>query len=180
MRKVLIAAASTLALAAPAVAQQVPQQQIPRTSADDSIREAQLPPSDVADETYRPVDPRDAEIARNAPAAREVAVAGEVAAAAADAILDVPIGPIVEAATPNRRLSRREREETLGERASRDDPYFRERMRDQIAVASAAAGVLVEQMAVMTPVLRRTLEDVERRMEDAMRGIPNRDYDSDD
>jgi hypothetical protein len=50
-------------------------------------------------------------------------------------------------------------------------------MRDQITIASAAVGVLAEQMAVMTPVLRQTLEDAQRRVEEAARGIPPRGYD---
>lgn len=146
MRKFLIAAAA-LAVAAPAAGQPAPYP-----------------------------DPRDEEMARAIPQPHELEAMGEVLDRTMDAVLAVPIGPIVEAANPGRPMSRREREETLGERASRDDPYYRERLRSQIGAATAGMGVLAEQMAVLTPVLRRTLEDVQRRMEDAARGVPARDY----
>lgn len=121
-------------------------------------------------------DPRDEEILRSVPGPAEIEAVTDVAANTVDAILATPIGPIREA-IEGRRLSRREREETLGDRARRDDPYFRERMRDQMAVAGVAVGVLAEQMAVMTPVLRQTLEEATRRVEEAARGMPPRNYD---
>ena len=162
MRNILIVAAGIAALAAPAAAQQP-------VETEDAYPAAQaLPPA--------PMDPRDEEIARAVPQAGEIEAMGDVAARAADAILDVPVGPLREA-IEGRRLSRREREETLGDHAARDDPYFRERMRGQIAVASVALGALAERMAVMGPVLRDTMEDVERRIEDAMRGVPQPGYD---
>lgn len=148
MRKFLIGAAA-LAVAAPAAGQPAP---------------APYP------------DPRDEEIARAIPQPHELEAMGEVLDRTMDAVLAVPIGPIVEAANPGRPMSRREREETLGERAGRDDPYYRERLRSQIGAATAGMGVLAEQMAVLTPVLRRTLEDVSRRIEDAARGVPPRGY----
>lgn len=148
MRKVLIAAAAC-AVAAPLAAQPVP---------------APYP------------DPRDEGIVENLPTQPEIEAMGDAVGRTVDAVLDVPIGPIVEAANPGRPMSRREREETLGERASRDDPYYRERLRHQIGAASAGMGVLVEQMAALTPVLRAALEDVQRRVEDAARGLPPRDY----
>lgn len=157
MRKILITTAA-LAVAAPAVAQQ----QLP--NAQGPVVAAPLP------------DPRDEEIRRSLPDPRELEAMGNVATRTMDAILDVPIGPLREA-VEGRKLSPREREETIGDHARRDDPYFRERMRDQMGVATVALGALAEQMAVMTPVLRRTLEDVERRVEDAVRGLPPRDYD---
>lgn len=156
MHKFLIAAAGIAALAAPAAAQQ----QQPETDGPDAVAPAA-------------VDPRDEEIVRSLPDGREISEMGEVAARAADAILDVPVGPLREA-IEGRKLSRREREETLGDHAAKNDPHFRDRIRDQMATASVAMGALAEQMAVVAPVLRRTLEDVERRMEDAMRGVPPR------
>ncbi|HEY0625445.1 MAG TPA: hypothetical protein VGD10_01800 [Allosphingosinicella sp.] len=161
MRHLILAAAGLAALAAPAAAQQ----QIPESADANRVPEAVVP-----------ANPRDQEIARDVPDAREIEQMGEVAARAADAILDVPVGPLREA-IEGRKLSRREREETLGDRAAKDDPYIRERMQDQMRTATVALGALTEQMAVMAPVLQRTLEDVERRMEDAVRGVPSRDYD---
>lgn len=147
MRKFLIAA-SAAALAAPVAAQSVP---------------APYPPA--------PVDPRDAELMRSIPHPGEIEAVGDAAGRVADAILGVPVGPLREA-IEGRPLPRHEREETLGDQAAKDDPYFRQRMRDQIGMASVAVGALAQQMAVVTPVLRQTLEDVQRRVEDAARGIP--------
>ena len=112
-------------------------------------------------------DPRDDEVVRSLPAPVEIDAMGVRVGAIADAILDTPVGPLREA-IEGRRLSRRERDETLGDVASRDDPYARDRVRDEIAIASAGVGSAVEQLAVLTPVLRRSLEDAARRMEDAM------------
>lgn len=159
MRKFLMAM-TALAAATPAIAQQPLPEPIHGPGA------APLP------------DPRDEELRRSIPHPREIEAMGEVVDRTVGAVLDVPVGPLREA-IEGRRLSRREREETLGDHARRDDPYFRERMRDQIAVASIAVGVLAEQMAVMAPVFRRTLEDIERRVADAARGYPPRDYDRD-
>lgn len=122
-------------------------------------------------------DPRDEEMRRSLPQPKDLEAMGEMAMGAVDALMGVPIGPLREA-IEGRRLSRREREETIGDHAGRDDPHFRERMRDRMAVAGVALGALAEQLAVMTPVLRRTLEDVERRMEDATRGLPTQDGDA--
>lgn len=161
MRNLLIAA-GIAALAAPAPAQP---QALPEAG---PLPEAVVPPA--------PLDPRDEEIVAAVPDAGEIQEMGEVAARATDAILDVPIGPLREA-IEGRRLDPRERQETLGDHAAKDDPYFRERMRDQIAVASVAMGALAERMAVLTPVLRDTIEDAARRVEDAARGLPPYDYD---
>jgi hypothetical protein len=190
MRKILMAATGLAAFAAPAAAQQAP---IPDASEvgpvaaqvdaridqwrDRDDPRDEIDPRDIDPRDDQRMDPRDRDIVRAIPQRGEIEAVGDVAARSIDAILSVPIGPLIEAANPGRRLSRREREETLGDRAARSDPYVRERMRDQIAVASIAMGALAEQMAVMTPVLRRTLEDAERRVEDAARGIPPRDYD---
>jgi len=158
LRKFLIAA-TALAVTAPAAAQQpLPQ---PRGNAA-----AQPAPS---------ADPRDEELRRNMPSATEMKEMGEVAARAVEAMMDVPIGPLREA-VEGRKLSPRERNETIGDHARRDDPHFKERMRDQIGLATVALGALAEQMTVMGPVLRRTLEDVSRRVEDAARAAPQRPY----
>lgn len=167
MRKFLMVTVGLAALSAPALAQQ------PAADAARPIEAVDLPASNAAEPE---LDPRDEAIVRSMPDRREIEAVTDTAARAADAILDVPVGPLREA-IEGRKLSRREREETLGDRAAKDDPYFRDRMRDQIGVASVAVGALAEQMAVMAPVLRRTLEEVERRVEDAARGVPPRDYD---
>jgi hypothetical protein len=121
----------------------------------------------------QPVEER---IERNLPAPAEIERMGETLGRVTDAILDVPVGPIRDAVDPGRRMSRRDRDETLGDLATRDDPYARERLRDRIEDTSFGLGVMVQELAVLAPVLARSLEDATRRMEDAMERRPDRRY----
>jgi hypothetical protein len=123
-------------------------------------------------------DPRDEDIARALPHAGQIEEVGDTVGRVAEAIMDVPIGPIVDAIDPHGR-HRRDRDQTLGDVASRDDPYARERIRDQVGAATVGVAAAAREMAVLTPVLRRSLEDATRRMEDAMSGRRGRDYDRD-
>jgi hypothetical protein len=121
-------------------------------------------------------DPRDEAIVRALPHPGQIEAVADTVGRVADAIMDVPVGPIADAVDPTRRG--RHRDETLGDIAHRDDPYARERMRDQIGAATVGLGAIMGELAVVTPVLRRSLEDATRRMEDAMRGRGG-DYDRD-
>ena len=121
-------------------------------------------------------DPRDEEIVDAMPRAGDIAEMGETLGRVAEALMDIEVGPLVDAIDPGRRLDRGARERTLGDVASRDDPYARERVRDQVEAATFGLGAAMEQLAVVTPVLRRSLEDAAERMEDAMEGRA-RDYD---
>lgn len=120
-------------------------------------------------------DPRDDAITRVIPPASEIEAMGDTLARVTDALMDVDIGPVVDAIDPDGRGDRRGR--TLGELASRDDPYARERLRDEIAGASVGLGAMATELAVLTPVLRRSLEDAARRMEDAIEDSRARRYD---
>lgn len=120
-------------------------------------------------------DPRDDEIVRELPPPGEIEAMGDALGDVADALMDVDVGPVIDAADPDRRYRHR-RERTLGDIASRDDPYARERIRDGIGAATVGLAATVEQLAILTPVLRRSLEDAARRMDDAMRGH-RRDWD---
>jgi hypothetical protein len=141
MRK-LILAATVLACAAPAAAQSYPDRAYP--------------------------DPRDEAIVRALPHPGQIEDVADTVGRVADAIMDVPVGPIADAVDPYRRG--RHRDETLGDIANRDDPYARERIRDGIGAATVGASAIMGELAILTPVLRRSLEDATRRMEDAMRG----------
>ncbi|MFL6843884.1 MAG: hypothetical protein ACJ8ER_03275 [Allosphingosinicella sp.] len=112
-------------------------------------------------------DPRDEEIARRLPPPGEVEDIGDRLGRATDAIMDVDVGPIADAVDPYR-YRHRGRHETLGDLAGRRDPYARERIRDSIDATTIGIGAAMEQIAVMTPMLRRSLEDATRRMEDAI------------
>jgi hypothetical protein len=121
---------------------------------------------------------RDDDIVRKLPPPGQIEEMGDRMGQVADAIMDVPVGPIADAVDPHRR---HHPNETLGDVASRGDPYARERVRDDIARATYGLTAALEQFAVVTPVLRRSLEDAARRIEDAMddRRPPHRGPDRD-
>ncbi len=125
-------------------------------------------------------DPRDEDIVRRLPPPNEVERIGDQLGRATEALMDVDIGPVVDALDPYHRRYRRG-PDTLGDLAGgRHDPYARERIRGQIGAVTVGLGAAVEQMAVMTPILRRSLEDATRRMEDAIaRGRYSRPYERD-
>jgi hypothetical protein len=120
-------------------------------------------------------DPRDEEIVRSLPHPGQIEHMGDTLGRVAEAILDVPVGPILDAVDPHHR--RHHRDETLGDIAAHDDPYARERMRDRIGAATAGAAAAADQLAILTPVLRRSLEDATRRMQDAMEDSRRRAHD---
>ncbi|MGZ8284145.1 MAG: hypothetical protein ACXW27_03235 [Allosphingosinicella sp.] len=125
-------------------------------------------------------DPRDDDIVRRLPPPHEVERIGDSIGAATEALMDVDVGPIVDALDPYHRRYRHGRRETLGDLAGRRDPYARERMRAEIGAVTVGLGAAIEQMAVMTPLLRRSLEDSIRRMDEAIaRGRAARPYDRD-
>ncbi len=125
-------------------------------------------------------DPRGDDLARRLPPPHEVERIGDALGRTADALMDVDVGPIADAMDPYHRRYRHGRRETLGDLAGRRDPYARERIRGQIGAATVGLGAAMEQIAVMTPILRRSLEDATRRMEDAIaRGRYSRPYERD-
>jgi hypothetical protein len=135
LRKLIVAAAA-LAFAAPALAQPIPYS-----------------------------DPRDEEIARSLPHPYDVEEAGDKMGRAVGAILDVPIGGVVQAVDPTSRVRRNE---TIADVAGRDDPYFEERVQDKLHGLTLGAADLVRQMAVVAPALRRSLDDLRRNMDQAL------------
>jgi len=116
----------------------------------------------------------DRDIVRSLPAPDEVEDMAGVAGRAAEAILDVPIGGVVRAIDPTRRVPR---DATVGEMAGRDDPYLRERVRDSVDGLAVGMGDMIAQVAVIAPELRRALAGVELSLERAIRTGRDRDYD---
>jgi hypothetical protein len=112
----------------------------------------------------------DDEIVADLPSLEAIEDAGRAVDRAMGALMNVRVGELAEAVDPGR--DPRRRDETLGDMASRDDPYFEERMRGTVAGATAGMGVMMERLAVLAPVLRETMRDVERRVEDATRDLP--------
>jgi hypothetical protein len=113
-------------------------------------------------------DPRDDDIVRRLPPPREVERIGDSIGDATEALMDVDVGPLADALDPYHRRYRYGHRETIGDLAGRRDPYARERIRGEIGAVTVGLGAAVEQMAVMTPILRRSLEDSVRRMDDAI------------
>jgi hypothetical protein len=83
-----------------------------------------------------------------------------------DALLDVRIGPLAEALNPDRPASRRD--ETLGDLARRNDAEFDEHMHDSVREMTDGIAEMTVRLSRLAPVIEETMEDVERRAEDAM------------
>ena len=122
-----------------------------------------------------PADPRDRELVRAIPGPAEIEAVGETVDRVVGAVLDIPIGPLVDAidradpaGAPHRRYGSKD---TVRDVASGGDPHFEERLRDQIAAATVGMGVMAEQLAVIAPEMRRAIEratdDMERAIDEA-------------
>lgn len=115
----------------------------------------------------------DEEIVRSLPHPAEVEAMADVAGRAAEAVIDVPIGGLVRAIDPTRRVHP---DDTI-EDVTRD-PYLRHRIRNSVDDVAIGMGDMMAQVAVVAPALRRSLADLERNLDraihDSRRG---RDYD---
>jgi hypothetical protein len=145
MRNLILAASAIAFAASAAQAQSSPT--FPEQMDDDIVRS--LPPPEVMEEMAHGVG------------------------RAAEAILDVPIGGVIRAIDPTKRVHPNE---TLGDIAHRDDPYTRERIRDSVGGLAAGMGAMMASVAVVAPVLRRSLADLEHNLERAMRESRDRRY----
>lgn len=153
MRKMLIAAAATLSLAAPAMGQRAP----------------------IFDEAM------DEEIVRAIPPGAEVEAMAPALDRMVGAMLGLDVGPILDAAEPWRRdRAYRPRGRTLRDLAGRDDPYFEDRLRGSIYGVTADMGRMMDAIAVAAPAMRRSLAEMERSMAAALRERPRRDERRDD
>ena len=114
----------------------------------------------------------DEEIVRSIPSPHEVERMAGTLERVADAVLDVPVGGVVEAIDPSRRVHPNE---TLGDIAGRDDPYARERIRDSIGGLSVGMNEMMTQLAILAPALRRSLADLERNLDRAIGGVDGYD-----
>jgi hypothetical protein len=110
--------------------------------------------------------PANDDIARRLPPPGEIEAMGAAIARVADALMAVDVGPVGDALDPYRRPGRRE---TLGDIAHRDDPYARQRMHRSIGSTSAGMAAAMRELTIITPVLRRSIEDAARRIDDAAR-----------
>ncbi|HVQ09882.1 MAG TPA: hypothetical protein VMS43_15755 [Allosphingosinicella sp.] len=82
---------------------------------------------------------------------------------ATGAMLDLDVGPLLDAADP---YGRRGRHRTLRDIAGRDDPRFERRLRASIYGTAAGLSRTIDAFAAAEPALRRSVRD----MEDAIAG----------
>lgn len=118
----------------------------------------------------------DEDIARSLPHPGEVEGMADSVGRAAEAILDVPIGGVVRAIDPSRRVHRND---TVEDVMGRDDPYVRERIRDSASGLAVGMGDIAAQVAVVAPELRRALASLEHSLERSVRDVRERRYDRD-
>ena len=153
MHKLLIAAVAAASLAAPAAAQ----------------------PEPIFDEDM------DDEIVRAIPPAEEIEAMAPALDRSLGALLNVDVGPLLDAADPyRRRPGYGHPGRTLGELGRRDDPNFDQRLRSSIYGATSDMAGMMAAVAVAAPALRRSLSELERSMAaaiedyDRRRGAPDR------
>lgn len=108
----------------------------------------------------------DADITESLPHPYDVEEAGDRLGSAVGAILDVPIGGVVQAIDPTAPVRR---DETLGDVAGRDDPDFEARIEDDVRGMTLKGADLMRQLAVAAPALRRSLAELERNLAGAIR-----------
>jgi hypothetical protein len=94
---------------------------------------------------------------------------------ATGAMLDLDVGPLLDAADP---YGPRGRHRTLREIAGRDDPRFERRMRASIYGTAAGLSRMIDAFAAAEPGLRRSVRDMEDAIEGAvdasLEGAPRR------
>ncbi len=113
-------------------------------------------------------DELSSDIVRGLPHPYDVEDAGGKIGAAVGAILDVPIGGVVQAIDPAARVDPRR---TLGDVAGRDDPEFEGRLQDEVAGLSLKAADMVRGLAAAAPVLGRSVAQLERDLDRALGGL---------
>jgi hypothetical protein len=86
------------------------------------------------------------------------------------AIMDLPVGGIAAAIDPLGRGGIYPGD-TVGDLASRDDPYAEARIRAGIRGTARGVGAMNEALARMLPVLRRSIDEVSRDVEAAMADV---------
>ncbi len=119
----------------------------------------------------------DEDIVRSLPHPGQVEDLADTAGRAAEAVLDVPVGGLIRAIDPTRRVHRDDTIEDVS-----DDPYLRDRIRHSVGGMAVGMGDIMGQVAVVAPALRRSLADLERNLDraiyDSRRGR-SYDYDRD-
>jgi hypothetical protein len=136
----LILAAGLLCLAAPAAAQPRPNHPAPYP-----------PPPTRLDRRLPPPD--------------QVERIGTMMERVTDALLDVNVGPVADAIDPYRHRG----PESLGDLATRRDPYARRRLHGEIEDTTAGLGAATRRLTAMAPLVAMAIADTRRQIDDAVR-----------
>ncbi len=152
MNKLLIALAASAAIAAPAAAQGP----VPGPEADAYIVDS-LPSSEDVEAIAPAID-------------RSVG-----------AMLDLDVGPLMDAADPYARRPGYGRPgRTLRRMGRARDPYFEQRLRGSIYGSTAQLGRMMDSLAVAAPAVRRSLFEMQRGIAAAVEDYHRREYRRDD
>jgi hypothetical protein len=119
----------------------------------------------------RPIDEHDVRAALPSPG--EIQEMGVAMDRMIGALLTIDVGPIMDAADPQRRNPDHGRPgRTLGDMGRRDDPYFDQRMRAGVQGATVGLQQMVGAFATVAPQMQRSIEEMSRSIEGAMRNVP--------
>lgn len=107
----------------------------------------------------------DEEIARSIPHPSEIDAVAVTMDRVLGAMMNVPVGDLANAVDPYRR---EHPGTTIGDLGRRDDPWFEERMRGSVYDVTDGLGDMATQVAIIAPILRRSLADLERNLDAAI------------
>ena len=107
----------------------------------------------------------DSDLASALPHPFDVEMAGERLDRAVGAILEMPVGGVVEALDPEAPV---DRDSSVADVAGRGDPAFADRVHDQVGRMTMRGADLMRQLAVIAPVISRSLADLESNLARAL------------
>jgi hypothetical protein len=103
------------------------------------------------------------------PSARDIEAMAPVMDRMAGALMQLDVGPLMDAADPYGRHPGYGRSgRTLGALGRHNDPWFDQRVRGAIYGGTAQAGAMMSAFSAMLPALQRSLAEVQRGIGDAV------------
>jgi hypothetical protein len=115
-----------------------------------------------------PSDPLADEIVRAIPEPEQIEAMAPALDRLLGALLTIDVGPIIDAADPDRRGPGYGRPgRTLGALGSRDDPHFEDRLRSNIYGATRDMSRMMGAFAAAAPSLARSVREMERALDAA-------------